>query len=134
MIISEKTMFVIPGFFPGLSANLNVNSPKISDLLEKGYEQRTICKAFREIFSNIPSEFISKQILQERKWWQFYKRKFRTEYEDKNLQFKMRVLRFINTGEPLNTKDIKELETMYRSLSPDTKNIIPFSFFAKEKI
>ena len=132
MIIFDTTMFVIPsifGFYPGLAVNLNLESPIVSFLLEKGFDRGAVCKAFRELFSKIPSEIISKEIPQERKWWQFYKSKSKIVYEDNNLSYKLRVLSFINEGKALEEGDIEKIKALYLTLSPEIRKVIPLELF-----
>ena len=134
MIITDTTMFVIPdlsslGYFSGFAVNLEIGSPKISCLFEKGFERSTICEAFRGLFSKIPSEIVSREIPQEKKWWQFYKSKSKTVYEEKNLIFKLRVLNYINKDEPLENDDIEKIKALYNTLSPNIREVIPLDFF-----
>lgn len=135
MIWSDTIMFTIPAlpYCPGcinmIPCHLNMDSRKIISLLKKGYDRSSICNALFEIFSNIQVEILSKEIPQERKWWQFFKSRYITTYSYKNLDFKCNLLGYINGDSSLNDDDLRKVKLLYITLPCDVKKIIPLSFF-----
>lgn len=131
MIITNTTMFVMPDlvtFSPvcGLRFELDLKSPLVCRLFDLGYDTDTICNAFHELFHLIPSEIVTKEVLRKnRKWWQFYKTKFKKVYIDNSLDFKLRVLNYINMGTPLEVTDIVRLKSIYYKLSSKSKEVVP---------
>ena len=132
MIITNTTMFVLPDLVTlspvcGLRYELDLNSQMVVRLLDLGYETDNICNAFRELFHHIPCEFsVQKALRNNRKWWQFYKSKYFTYYEDKNSEFRLHVLYFINNGTPLVSDEEQRLKHLYNGLSLKTRETIPF--------
>lgn len=138
MIYTNTTMFVVPDmvtFNPtyGLRYELDLKGPIVAHLVNMGFDTNSICEAFRKLFDLIPREIISKKIFRHnRKWWQLYEARYKTVYEDKNLEFKLRLLNYINTGEFLKRTDIERLRHYYYGLSPEFQEIIPMHILIKK--
>lgn len=137
MIISINTMFVIPtsGFvMGGIPCNLITESSRISRLTNMGIDSASVCKAFRELFDEIHIDVITKEIpVENRKRWQIFKSKYRTVFEFKNLDVKIRILNYLNDNGTLFDEDVSYLSNIYKRLPPKTRSVIPFDIFTARK-
>ena len=126
MIMLPETMFVIPfhdgqHYTSGVPCYLNLESMRVAGLTNKGFDYDSICKVFRELFSQIGEDGNAP-------WKQ---QRILPPIVDNNLEIKLRVLDYLNNNEPLMDDDIPFLRNIHKRLSNKSKKILPSDIFTE---